>query len=388
MARILLVDTNISSLPIYDYLNDAGNEIYVVGNNPNDVLAKCVPNYIQADYSDVDSLRTVIDQLKIDFLVPGCNDASYKACALVNEAGRFPGIETPENCEVLNNKQKFRVFAKQHGLPVPRVYDRDEIDSSSYPLIVKPVDSFSGRGVTIVNYDDNESLDEAICNAQKLSKDGKCVIEEFVVGQLYSHSAFIAGGEICSDVVVEEYCIAYPYAVDTSRVTTKISDQVLKNIRDAIHVIAKELGLKDGLMHTQFMSNGTSVWIIEPTRRCPGDLYSRLIDMSTCINYAENYTRPFLGMSFNLTGAVGIRSFIVRHTLTNRDGGQFITMRFNEAIKVREFVPLSLAGDKIPQAPAGRIGILFLEACTVGDQESIVTRVITRRLYEDIRIRV
>ena len=47
--NILLLDTNFSSAPIYEYLIEEGNEVYVIGNNPNDFLAKSAKNYIQSD---------------------------------------------------------------------------------------------------------------------------------------------------------------------------------------------------------------------------------------------------------------------------------------------------------------------------------------------------
>jgi hypothetical protein len=45
MAKVLLVDTNFSSLPIYHALVALGHDVHVVGNNPVDCLAKISPNY-------------------------------------------------------------------------------------------------------------------------------------------------------------------------------------------------------------------------------------------------------------------------------------------------------------------------------------------------------
>ena len=52
----------------------------------------------------------------------------------------------------------------------------------------------------------------------------------------------------------------------------------------------------DGLIHTQFISDNNTFSLIEVTRRCPGDLYSKLIQMSTGINYSELYSMPFMGL--------------------------------------------------------------------------------------------
>lgn len=384
MARVLLTDTNISALPIYKYLRAEGHDVYVMGGNPNDSLAKYVPKYVQADYSDTATLHAVINQLQVDYLVPGCNDASYKACSLVNKDGRFPGIEGQETNDVLNNKEKFRNFALEHKLPVPKVYGRSEVTASCFPLIVKPVDAYSGRGVTVIREENAPILDAAIAEAQKQSKNGAYLIEEFVSGQLYSHSAFISGGKIVADVVVEEQCIANPFAVDTSRVVDNLPVTKHDEIRAAIDKTAATMQLKNGLFHTQFICNGASVWIIEPTRRCPGDMYSRLIEMSTHMNYVENYVRPFIGLRHRFSSDSRIKSLIIRHTITASRGGTGLTLQFNEAVKVREYVSLSCSGDNMKPAPTGRFGIVFIEAESVEEQELIYRKAITRQLYNCI----
>ena len=56
--KVMLLDTNFSAKPIYDYLVQTGTEVYVVGGNPNDVLAKSVNNYINLDYSNIQAAGT------------------------------------------------------------------------------------------------------------------------------------------------------------------------------------------------------------------------------------------------------------------------------------------------------------------------------------------
>lgn len=385
MAKVLLVDTNVSSSPIYQYLIESGHEVYVSGSNPNDFLAKCSKNYIALDYSNTTALRALIDKEEIDYLIPGCNDMSYKACAAVNYDNRFPGIETSENNEILNNKEAYRRFAIENDLPVPRTYSIENIDTIQFPAIVKPADAFSGRGITILHNKNLEELEEAIDAAKKNSRTGTFLIEEFVVGQLHSHSAFISKGCVIADVVVEEHCTANPFAVDTSRVMSNFPEQALKCLREATIKTASALNLKDGLLHTQFICSGEKIWLIEPTRRCPGDLYSRLVEMSTGLNYAENYTRPFLGLEQNFTNDSTVKSLVMRHTITNTEGGHYWTLCFPEAVKVREFVSLSLSGDIIKPAPAGRIGIVFISADKPEEFDVVYQKAVERKLYSCIQ---
>jgi len=63
MNKVLLVDTNFSSAPIYNDLVQSGCEVFVVGGNPEDFLAKSTKNYINLDYSNVDRIREVMPRL-------------------------------------------------------------------------------------------------------------------------------------------------------------------------------------------------------------------------------------------------------------------------------------------------------------------------------------
>lgn len=381
MRKVLLVDTNVSSYPIYQYLIQSGYEVYVTGSNPNDFLAKCSNNYIELDYSKTTALRALIDKLEIDYLIPGCNDMSYKSCAAINHNDQFPGIETPINNEILNNKKSYRHFANINDLPVPQTYSIENYEEIRFPVIVKPTDSFSGQGITILHRKNPDELDSAIKAAMRSSKAGTYVIEEFVVGQLHSHSAFISMGSIVMDVIVEEHCTANPFAVDTSRVLSDFPESVLKKIRGAAINTAETLNLKDGLLHTQFISNGEKIWLIEPTRRCPGDLYSRLIEMSTGLNYAENYTRPFLGLKYNFSSDTSVKSLVMRHTITNRSGTNFWTLKIKEPTNIIEYISLTTSGDYIKPAPIGRIGILFTKNDNSLEFNKTYQSTIDRNLY-------
>lgn len=359
MSNVLLVDTNFSSGPIYQFLIQAGHNVTVVGGKPHDTLAKSVDDYVQLDYSDVEKTRKLVADRNIDFLVPGCNDRSYMVCAEINQDGRFPGIDPLQIAEIINNKEKFRAFAARHNLPTPRVISEHEI-GTRWPVIVKPVDAFSGRGVTIIREDNKQELPTALDVARQASGTKTCIVEDYVEGQLYSHTAFIQSGEVITDHIVEEHGTANPFVVDTSRVTYDFPESMLASIRENIRQIALELSLQDGLVHTQFISNGEKYWLIEITRRCPGDLYSQLIEISTGLNYAENYARPFVGLPFSIMGNEQ-KKWVMRHTLSQSHEYTLGSLSFSLPLMIKKWVPISLTGDRLPASPCGRIGIIFTE---------------------------
>jgi carbamoylphosphate synthase large subunit len=378
--NILLLDTNFSSAPIYDYLIESGNEVYVIGNNPNDFLAKSVKNYIQSDYTKILQTQELIKSYKIDFIVPGCNDRSYQVYTELNSNNQFSLSDSSEINEIINNKEKFRSFATASNLSVPKVVKYEEI-GEFWPLIVKPVDSYSGMGITIIKEQELIMLPSALKFAKENSRTKTCIIEEFVEGQLFSHSAFISNKSILIDFIVEEHGTANSFAVDTSRVIYDFSKEILNNIREEIQQMADELNLVDGLIHTQFIKSGNTFWIIEVTRRCPGDLYSYLIESSTGFDYAKAYTEPFLKQKICLSNNALHKNNILRHTISNPKEGYFSSLQFNRSVHIDKMVQISSSGDFIKSSPSGRIGLMFIRAESKRELNSIYETTLERELY-------
>lgn len=359
MAVAILLDTNAASVPIYRYLVDSGHDVHVVGDKPDNALAQSAANYVQLDYSDVEAVTALVERLGADFLVPGCNDLSYETCAAISAKRPFPGIDPIDTVRILGNKQDFRRYVQAAGIPAPRrIAEADACAAGA--VIVKPADAYSGRGITALAAPSAAGLAEAMERARAFSRSGTCLIEEFVQGQLYSHSAFLGADGILADFFVEEHGSISPFAVDTSFVVPAFDPVLGEKVRVSIEKIAHDLQLTAGLIHTQFIVDGAHFWIIEITRRCPGDLYSQLIESSTGFNYAENYVRPFLGAGFD--GAPQSYRPILRHTIALRAPQIFEGLQFHRAIDIEMLVSLALAGEHIAASPFGRIGILFARA--------------------------
>jgi len=390
MAKVLLVDTNFSSRPIFAELERLGHEVHVVGANPSDCLAKSCARYWHLNYSDTDELRALVDKEHFRYIVPGCTDRSYNACAVVSK-GRFPGIETIEIDANLNQKNLFRALGSRLKLPVPRLQwqDVDEdlsivepnVNHFRWPLVVKPVDGFSGKGVTVILDADDETLRNALHFARAASHCGRCLIEDYVQGQLYSHSAFLKSGRVIQDFVVQEHSTVNPFVVDTSRLLLEVDPRLISELRQAIETLANSLRLNDGLVHTQFIFDGINPWVIEITRRCPGDLYSQLIELSVGPGYISNYVRPFLGLPVNVIPHRPI-NYVMRHTVTVQAAQVLSHLHFRQPLQLERWVPLSLTGDKLQPSPAGRVGIMFARAENKKRLMEIYDATLDRKLYD------
>jgi carbamoylphosphate synthase large subunit len=263
---------------------------------------------------------------------------------------------------------------------VPRVINSKDV-GGIWPLIIKPVDAYSGMGITIIKESERNMLPSAMKFAKENSRTKTCIIEEFVEGQLYSHSAFVSNKSILIDFIVEEHGTANSFAVDTSKVINDFSQKILDDIRKEICHLADKLNLVDGLIHTQFIKHENSFWIIEVTRRCPGDLYSYLIESSTGFNYAQFYTKPFLNQKINLPDQPLKTAYILRHTISRPNEGFLSSIKFNLPIYIDRLVQIASSGDFIKSSPSGRIGILFIRADSKRELNILYELTLNRQLY-------
>ena len=209
---------------------------------------------------------------------------------------------------------------------------------------------------------DRENINQEIEFAKSNSKGGDYIIEEFVEGTLYSHSAFVKNKIIYVDFIVEEHCENNPYAVDNSWLIDIDTFEYIDQIRLEILKVVDALDLCDGLIHTQFIIGSSDFWIIEITRRCPGDLYSLLIKHSTGFNYASEYISLILGLETKTENIQLFQKPILRKTLSSPNKYEWLSLTINEEIHTLvEFYPLEKAGTILRTAPKDKAGVLFLK---------------------------
>lgn len=377
--KVLLVDTNRAAVPIYQALLRHRHQVWVVGRNPSEPLAKICPRFVQMDYADTKRLASLVKKHKFSALVPGCTDVSYRACAEVSR-GRFKGIDLPEVVDLFQRKDLFRGLASSLGLPVAASWTPGE-PAPNAGVIIKPVDSFSGRGISILRKPSKISSQKAVKWAKKNSQRGAWLAEEFVPGQLFSYSAFLRKGRVAVDFVVQENCVADPFAVDLSRVSHDFPASMRRLFKKDIEKIAAHLSLGDGLIHAQLIVRGHRYWFIEITRRCPGDLYSLLVEYSTGFSYAGSYTAPFVGQK--LPKNPGQTKFVIRHTACPKIGGRYFWgISLREEVKIRHFIPLATLGERLRSGPLGRAALMFLAFPGQTKQTQAYVKLLQGKLYD------
>ncbi|HVU43663.1 MAG TPA: carbamoyl-phosphate synthase small subunit [Xanthobacteraceae bacterium] len=374
----LLVGSSYSAAPLLFALKKRGLHVAVCGNQKDDPCHQYADASFYFDYSHKDDLLDQVRQNSFDFLVPSCNDFAYLACSWAAHNCHFSGYDDWETALTLHTKDRFRDFCSKHDIPAPARHfygsvegDGTSLTPISYPVLVKPVDSFSGRGTTKVS--EQHHLVAALRAARDASRTGEAVVEEFVEGTLHSHSAFIQDRSIVWDGFVDEHCTVYPYQVNCSNYPSRLSDVLKDEVRQAMMRVIRGASLADGLLHTQFIASDSRFWIIEPMRRCPGDLYGRLIEEATGLNYTDMYVAKFLGERYpEELRRFGTARYMGRHTVSVSQSTVSSGPSFKIPARRISFVPLKMSGERLDPAPFDKMGIAFIE---FEDAETMFARV-------------
>ncbi|MGW6192114.1 ATP-grasp domain-containing protein [Bacillus cereus] len=143
-------------------------------------------------------------------------------------------VSSMELNKIANNKKYTYNFFVSNNIPTPRVYSDEEIERKEYqfPLLIKPYDGSSSKGVTkIMNEKELEFFKEYIPNA---------MIQEYVSGEEYT-----------IDIMVDFYgnikTIVPRLRIETragevSKGMTKKDNEIIKAVESVIKVLPNPVG--------------------------------------------------------------------------------------------------------------------------------------------------
>lgn len=357
--KVLLCDSSFSAIPILDALKSKGFYVGVCGARISDPCHAIADESFLFDYSNKENLLDTFQSNHFNYLVPGCTDVSYLSSSWVANQLGLPGYDKPDSTQIIHDKGIFRAFSKSNNYPIPMAaHSFVDAKKLKFPILIKPTKSFSGKGIQKI--DQPSQLDEAYYALLETNPDEEFLFEEFIEGDLFSHSAFIKNKEVLFDFFVNEYCTVYPYQVNSSNLASKLSISAKNKMRAWLQRFVNDINMSDGLFHTQFLSKNKEIWLIESARRCPGDLYSKLIQLSTGVDYPQKYIASFC--EIELKQPLEMKSNpISRHTVSTQEECTYIASSLRLPHIESSFVALKKTGETLKSAPYDRAGIYFIE---------------------------
>lgn len=299
--KILILNGSRSDVPLILAAKKLGFYVITSGNNPDLIGHSFSDKYICVDYSDKEAILKLAQEEKIDSICSAANDFGAITAAYVGEKLGMSGHDPYETALIVHHKNKFKKFAEKHNILTPKAYSFDDekaalnfAKSYSGKVIIKPIDLGGGKGISVATTT-NEKI-ASIRNAFLCSKAKHIVIEQFIEGQLHSVSTFIINQKVVAYYSNDEFPYIYPYSVASSLGPADDVDTAINIVIQQAEKLASLLQLCDGVLHLQYISGKDRIpYIIEFTRRCPGDLYNYPIERALGFPWTEWLVRAECG---------------------------------------------------------------------------------------------
>ncbi len=291
--KLLLLGGGHAEIPLIQAAQKLGYFVITTGNAREGLGHPYADKNIFEDFSDLDKMLALAKSEGVDRVCSGCNDFALLSTAYVCEKLGLPGHDSYETSLKIHHKDKYRALATRLNIPTPRSFSiRNEeefevaLKTLAFPVIIKPVDLTGGKGIH--RAENAGEARAAYADALNRTREDHVVVEEFVAGTNHGFSAYLQNQKVIFYFADNEQYFLNKYMVSGANTPTTTDLCGQKLLCEYSERIAKELNLVDGILHIQYIekSDGTPV-IIEICRRSPGDLYIKLVQYATGVDYPK-----------------------------------------------------------------------------------------------------
>jgi len=352
VKKALVLNNTHSETEFINVLKKYYKKIYTIGKNkPYNKSSKI--QHINCDYKDYKKIKLIQKKYKISDTFPGAND--YTLFSLAHLKSKI--IDDLSITKIIHNKELFRNFIKSIKIYTLSIFKKKNFNKIAFPLLAKPKLGHGGKG--IVKIEDFKSLKLLIKNI----KNKKYIIEEFVEGSNHGIFTLVKNQKIIFIFFDTEQRFLNPYTVSSTINICEINNIEKKKIKDKLYKIIKKLNLKDGIFHAQIIFNKkkNKAFIIEITRRLPGDNYLKFIKYSTGVSIEDCILKLFLKKKFRIN--LKKKSYILRKVLMSTRNGYFHRVKISKKIK-RNIIEIKIFkqnGEKINNYLQDRVGVVFFK---------------------------
>ena len=284
--KALILAGSCPQIVLMDQLKQRGIYTILADNNPNAVARPYADEFVKVDILNYDAVKQIALEKQVDFLIAVCADQVLLTVSKVSEELGLPCyIDYKTACKV-SDKGCMKDIFRQYDIPSSRYAFMSEIDEAEiakmhYPLVVKPVDAYSSKGVRKCHTP--EQLRTFFAEAAKISRSGVVVVEEFVDGAELTVDFEIVDGKavFLSASNTEKVNYQDRFLAFRTRFPAAVSLATIERIKVIGQKIADAFGLKNSPMLIQLLTDNERESVLEFSARTGGGAKYLLLKMAT-----------------------------------------------------------------------------------------------------------
>jgi len=332
MQKVLILGGSHRDIPLIEAAKELGYFVITLGDKDYYMGHEYSDKYYKVNFNDLVKVKEIINNEEVDYLLPGSGEESYLNTVQLAQELKIGNFDSLEVAKLVHNKWNFKEFCLENLISTPGGFyytDSLVLENIKFPTIVKPTNLSGGRGVEVVYC--LEDLEESLKRCKKVSNE--IFLEDFIDGVLIAYSVFIKNKKIIygftgkDETYKNKYLITSAYPVELKKLTQK-------KLLDDVEKISRLLSLVDGMFHLQVIIRDDVPYIIDVTRRIPGDFYPYLIEYCDKVNYTNAVVESYIGKYLNSDLLVSKKKdFVIRHCVMSDKNGIFKKIEINEILK-------------------------------------------------------
>ena len=350
--KALVIAGGLPQIELIKQLKERGIEALLADGSPAAVARPYADKFFHVDVFDMDAIKDIALKEKVDFLITVCADQVLLVVAKVSEMLGLPCYIDYETCQNVSDKIRMKRIFKQSGVPTTDYvetdhFDMDVIGKLRFPMVVKPVDAYSSKGVR--RAENLEELKQYYEEARQIGRSGRVIVEEYFSGEEISVDAFVVNGKarLLNVTNSEKVKDKDRFVIFRGRYPVKASEAVMKQIEEICQKIADGFGLVNAPLLVQLLHDGDKVSVLEFCARTGGNMKYLLIKYASGVDVIGATLDITLGREPDLRPKFNRHNVVVNDFVYCKPGVFDRFEGFEELEKegvINEFHPVRLKG--------------------------------------------
>jgi biotin carboxylase len=270
-----------------------------VGNVPEAPIHQVTDEQYYLDCTDEDAILPFFKEKHIDGLLSCSGEMVIRKSVGFISKTNFHYYATPNQWDVLMNKQHFKVACHRYGIPAIPAFRMEDADIP-FPVIVKPVDNGGSFGITVCH--NHIEMKQAISKAVQNSTAGEYLCEKFLEGPYFQFEIWRQNGK--SYFPYTKGRVFYDAIGQSPRqpfidLYPSPEADVIAQLYEPISLLFDDLGVNDGSCMFQGIISDGVPYIMDCAFRLSGGMDFRVVNEDKGIDLVACY------MQHALTGQFG-----------------------------------------------------------------------------------
>lgn len=271
----------------------------VVTDNVEGAPAKAVSDrYYDVDATDVDALERIAREEKADGVMVGVADPLIASYQQLCSRLQLPCYASEQTVYAFTNKRHFKQTAAKYGIRGVPEYSLEERGKIQYPVIVKPADSNSSKGISLCHSE--TELDKAVEFAKSFSKSGTVLIERYMQCSDLSIYYTIVNGKVYLSSLSDRYTLRMQSAKTPICLgdifPSRYYDEFLQNEHPKYCRMFEDLGVKNAVLYVSAFYENGNFYVYDPGFRLQGGGFHLIL------NSVNGFDQRRMLIHFALTG--------------------------------------------------------------------------------------